>query len=232
MTQKHRREVQARLFKAIEEGDVEAVVELFEIDPDLVSGSNSEGASPLIWAAYYRRGKIVDLLMEHGARPDIFEASALDLNDRVRDLLESDRTLVDRYSFDGWTPLHLAAHFGSVDVLRTLLATGASHQAVSRNSNGNQPLQAAAAGRQVEAVTLLLRVGADPDARSEGGFTALHSAAASGDVELTRTLLEAGATVDVRADGGKTPLELAIEANHTAIVDLLEAAQDGLWNGT
>ena len=223
-TSKNREVARARLFKAIEGGDVDEVRDLLEIDPDLTSARNSEGATPLIWAAYYRQVAIADLLMRQGARPDVFEASALDLNDRLRELLRSDRTLVDSYSFDGWTPLHLAAHFGSLDALRTLLSNGASHRALSHNSNGNQPLQAAAAGRQSDAVAILLEVGADVDAPSEGGFTALHSAAASGDTEITRMLLEAGATVHVRAEGGKTPMELAIEADHTEVVDLLELA--------
>lgn len=224
-TQGDRKEVQARLFKAIEGGDSGAVRELLEIDPSLASAHNSEGASALIWAAYYRQSAISDLLMGNGAQPNVFEASALNLNDRVRELLRSNRTLVDSYSFDGWTPLHLAAHFGSLDALRTLLAHGATHRAISQNSNGNQPLQAATAGRQAEAVAILLEVGADVDAPSEGGFTALHSAAVTGDARMTRMLLDAGATVDVETKGGKTPMEFAIEADHAEIVDLLEAAK-------
>ena len=120
--------------------------------------------------------------------------------------------------------LHLAAHFGSLVAIQTLLSNGASHRAVSHNSDRNQPLQAAAAGRQVDAVGLLLKAGADVGAPSEGGFTALHSAAASGDVRLTRMLLEAGAKVDVKAEGGKTPMELAVEADHAEVVDVLEEA--------
>ncbi len=218
-------EVQARLFKAIEGGDLEEVQGLLEVDPSLASSHNSEGASALVWAGYYRQAAIAELLVAHGARPDIFEASVLDLNDQLKELLRSNRTLVDSYSFDGWTPLHLAAHFGSLDAIRTLLSKGASHRALSHNSDGNQPLQAAAAGRQSDAVAILLEVGADVDAPGGGGFTALHSAAASGDVGLTRILLEAAAKVDVKAKGGKTPVELAIEADHTEVVDMLEAAE-------
>lgn len=218
-------DVQARLFKAIEGGDLDEIQELLEIDPRLASARNPDGASALMWAAYYRQAAIAEVLMNQGLRPNVFEASALNLDDRLKDLLHADRALVDSYSFDGWTPLHLAAHFGSLDALRTLLSNGASHRAVSHNSNGNQPLQAAAAGRQDAAVALLLEVGADVDAPSEGGFTALHSAAASGDVGLTRRLLEAGARVDVEAQGGKTPMELAIESDHGEIVDLLEGAK-------
>ncbi len=217
-------EVRARLFKAIEGGDLEEVRQLLDADPSLSSSLNSEGASALIWAAYYTQPAIAEVLMGHGARPNVFEASALNLNDQLTELLRSDQTLVDGYSFDGWTPLHLAAHFGSLAVIRTLLSNGASHRAVSDISNGNQPLQAAAAGRQGDAAGLLLEVGADVDAPSEVGFTALLSAAANGDVELTRILLEAGAKVDVKALGGKTPLELAIGAGHEEVVDMLEAA--------
>ncbi len=223
-TQEDSGEVQARLFKAIEGGKLEEVRELLEVDPSRASSRNSDGASALIWAAYYRHAAIPELLMGHGARPNVFEASVLDLNNQLKDLLRSDRTLVDSYSFDGWTPLHLAAHFGNLVAIQTLLSNGASHRAVSHNSNGNQPLQAAAAGRQVDAVGLLLKAGADVEAPSEAGFTALHSAAASGDVRLTRMLLEAGAKVDRKAKGGKTPMELAVEADHAEVVEVLEAA--------
>ncbi len=223
-TQEDSGEVQARLFKAIEGGKLEEVRELLEVDPSRASSHNSDGASALIWAAYYRHAAIAELLMGQGARPNVFEASVLNLSDQLQKRLRSDRTLVDSYSFDGWTPLHLAAHFGSLDAIRTLLANGASHQAVSHNSEGNQPLQAAAAGRQVDAVGLLLEVGAEVDAPSEVGFTALHSAAASGDVGLTRMLLQAGAKVDGKAKGGKTPVELAIEADHAEVIEMLEAA--------
>ncbi|MFQ6013227.1 MAG: ankyrin repeat domain-containing protein [Thermoplasmata archaeon] len=218
--------MRARLFKAIEGGEGEEVRNLLSVDADLALARNAEGASALIWAAYYRQPAICELLMHHGARPDIFEASALNLNDRVKELLHADPTLVAGYSFDGWTPLHLAAHFGSLEVLRTLLANGARHQAVSRNNNGNQPLQAAAAGRQAETVAILLQVGADVDAPSEGGFTALHVAAANGDMEMARMLLEAGATIEMRTMGGKTPLELATESNHEEVVAILEAAKE------
>ncbi len=223
-TQEDSGEVQARLFKAIEGGKLEEVRELLEVDPSRGSSHNSDGASALIWAAYYRHAAIAELLMGHGARPNVFEDSVLNLSEQLQKLLRSDRTLIDSYSFDGWTPLHLAAHFGSLDAIRTLLATGASHQAVSHNSEGNQPLQAAAAGRQVGAVGLLLEAGAEVDAPSEVGFIALHSAAASGDVRLTRMLLQAGAKVDGKAKGGKTPVELAVEADHAEVIEMLEAA--------
>ncbi len=95
---------------------------------------------------------------------------------------------MSRYSFEGWTPLHFAAHFGQLDAMRILMSNGASHRAISKNSNANQPFQAAAAGRQTEALKLLLKAGAEADARSHGGFTALQIAAANDRCEFQRLM--------------------------------------------
>jgi uncharacterized protein len=214
----------AKLFQAIEAGDTETVRVLLESDPTLVSVRRKDGISALTWAAYYRKPAICDLFLVQGAKPDVFEAATLGLTERVDALVHSDRSLVERYSADGWTALHLAAHFGHVETMRALLASGADHRAVSRNSNGNQPLQAAAAGGSTAAVELLLRAGADPNHKSHGAYTALDIAAQQGNLGMLRALLAAGADVNTATDTGKTPLDFAIEANHEAAVDLLEGA--------
>jgi uncharacterized protein len=222
-----------RLFKAIESGNVDNVRELIGDNPKLVSARNKDGASALIWATYYRAKPIYELLLSRGIKPDIFEASALGLTERVADLVRADRGLVDRYSFDGWTPLHLAAHFGRVEAMRVLLSNGADHRTISRNSNRNQPLQAAAANRQTEAVELLLKAGAEVDARSHGGFTALHIAAANGVPRMVEDLLAAGADPKAKTEGGKSPADFAVEGDHSEVVDLLDRATDPeRWAGT
>jgi len=213
-----------KLFKAIESGRVDEVRELLETDPKLASARNKDGASALTWATYYRHKGISDLMLATGLKADIFEASALGLKDRVQDLVKADRAGVGRYSFDGWTPLHLAAHFGRLEVMRILLSNGADHRAVSRNSNRNQPLQAAAANRQTEAVELLLKAGADVDARSHGDFTALHIAAANGVTRMVEALLNAGADVGAKTEEGKMPMDFAVDGDHSEMVALLERA--------
>src|SRR3989442_10926155 len=118
-----------KLFKAIEAGKLDEVRELIETDPKLASARNKDGASALTWAAYYRHKPICDLLLAAGLKADIFEASALGLKDRVEDLVKADRTAIGRDSFDGWTPLHLAAHFGRPEGMRILLSTRADPHA-------------------------------------------------------------------------------------------------------
>ena len=69
------------------------------------------------------------------------------------------------------------------------------------------PLAVAAIHGQVEAVNLLLREGADVNAKHPDGNTALHAAAFFGRPEVVKVLLEHGADVAARNEEGRTPLE-------------------------
>ncbi len=146
--------------------------------------------------------------------PDIFEATALGDADRVAWLLSQNPRLVNEFSSDGWTPLHLAAHFGRVELASLLLSKGARVEAVAKNGIANQPLQAAVAGRRPELVRLLIAAGADVEHQSHGGFTAAHIAAENDDVEVLKQLRAAGANLGITTAGGKTPSEVAADGGH------------------
>ena len=138
-------------------------------------------------------------------------------------LLAANRALVSAVSSDGWTPLHLAAHFGRAEAVRLLLNKGAKADARSTNAMRNTPLHAAAAGRAAGVTTLLLDHGANVNARQHGGWTPLHAAAQNGDQELARILVEAGADINARADNRQSPLDLALTKGQQAMVEWLEA---------
>jgi ankyrin repeat protein len=138
-------------------------------------------------------------------------------------LLTGNRSLASAVSTDGWTPLHLAAHFGRADAVRVLINKGADVAARSANAMANMPLHAAAAGRSAEVAKLLMERGAGPNARQNGGWTPLHAAAQNGDTELARALAEGGADVNIRADNQQTPLDLALTKGQQAMVELLES---------
>ncbi|HEV2201357.1 MAG TPA: ankyrin repeat domain-containing protein [Bryobacteraceae bacterium] len=53
---------------------------------------------------------------------------------RIEALLARHRSLVNAVSSDGWTPLHLAAHFGRREAARALMNKGADVSARSVNS--------------------------------------------------------------------------------------------------
>jgi uncharacterized cupin superfamily protein len=62
----------------------------------------------------------------------------------------------------GWTPLHLAAHYGQLEVVKLLVARGADVNAVARNGIANRPLGAAEAGSRSAVVAFLKEHGARP----------------------------------------------------------------------
>src|SRR5580692_4229807 len=61
---------------------------------------------------------------------------------QVEALLTGNRSLVAAISSDGWTPLHLAAHFGRNEAARVLINKGADVSARSGNAMANTPLHA------------------------------------------------------------------------------------------
>src|ERR1700693_1771941 len=151
----------------------------------------------------------------------IFAAAIQGDTGALETLLAANRPLVSAVSSDGWTPLHLAAHFGKQEAVRLLLNKGAKADARSTNAMLNTPLHAAAAGRAAGGGTLLLAHGAAVNARQQGGWTPLHAAAQNGDIELARTLVEGGADVNARADNRQSPLDLALTKGQQAMVDWL-----------
>ena len=210
-------------FDAIRAGDQAAVVRMLDADSGLLNATDENGLGAFTAARYARQDAIARLLLDRGAQLDICAASMAGVEERVRELLADDRKRVSTYSHDGWTPLHLAAFFGNKGCADALLEHGADVHARGRNAMQNQPLHAAAAGRQPDVAAVLLAAGADANARQAGGFTPLHSAAQNGDVETATLLLERGAVPGTRADNNQTPLDLALTRGHQSIVDLFDS---------
>jgi ankyrin repeat protein len=158
------------LVDAAKTGDEARVRELLAADPRLAVQRLPTGESPLMAALYRGHLAIVDVLVELGAEVDVFAAAA---TGRLPELAEAlgQPGAISAYSYDGWTPLHLAAFFGQLDAARLLVEAGADLQAVSRNSNANTPLHAATAGKHQAVALMLLEQGADPAVADGGGYT-------------------------------------------------------------
>ena len=140
----------------------------------------------------------------------------------AKTLLDANPDQVNAADEHGWTPLHLAAHYGFRDVAELLLAAGADANGRSVNAMANTPLHAAAAGQQADLALLLLESGADLNAAQHGGFTALHAAAQNGQIELVKLLLARGADPAAQTDGGRTARDFAADGAHAAVLEVLD----------
>src|SRR5260370_29742292 len=156
-------------FDASRASDYAKAAQMIEADPGLLNAPDASGLRPFTVARYTRQDAIAQLLLDKGAELDISAAAMAGVGERIVNLLAGDRTLVGNYSHDGWTPLHLAAFFGHDTCAEILLANGADVHSRSRNSMQNTPLHAAAAGRPLDGITVLLAHGAAVNGRQHCG---------------------------------------------------------------
>jgi ankyrin repeat protein len=219
----------ADFFEAIRKGDQKAVDAAIARNPRLANARDKNGRSAVLAAAYAGHGRLAEHLADKAGREGlgIFDAAAAGEAAAVQFRLENGVDIEDR-SDDGYTALHLAAHFGRLEVARLLLNRGADPNAVAANQSRVTPLHSAVAGRHRDLASLLLALGSSANAVQQGGWTPLHAAAQNGDDDVVGMLLLRGADASRPADDGRTPAEMAAEKGHAALAELLrEAARDG-----
>ncbi|MDQ3874973.1 MAG: ankyrin repeat domain-containing protein [Actinomycetota bacterium] len=176
-------------------------------------------------ALYEGREEEAERLRPPDERLTLAEAAAFGRLARMEDLLSQDAVLVNSYTPDGFTPLHLGVFGRHVDAVRLLLERGADVEAMSQNAFVRvRPLGTAAFVRETAIARLLLDQGADPNGAGEGGFRPLHTAAQNGDADFTRLLLDHGADPSVAADDGRTPADVARDAGHASLVATLRGS--------
>src|SRR3974390_3064678 len=196
-------------FSAIHDNDRARVEQMLAAEPNLAKSHNSNGVSALMQARYEGRHEIVELLRSKAGELDVFAAGTLGDVPRLRALLAGRAGLARTYSTDGFTALHLATFFGQLEAAEELLRQGADVNAIASNNMRVAVINSAAASGRADVVKLVLRAGADPNARQMMGYTALHAAAARDNVEMVKDLLDAGADPSLTNDEGKTAADKA-----------------------
>lgn len=93
-----------------------------------------------------------------------------------------------------------------------------------RDLLGDTPLHVASQMGDIEAVQVLLRAGADPDALGDRGRTAIFC---TDSVSVLGILIEAGANVQHRDDEGKTVLDVAKLLDRGEIIEYLSRRSSG-----
>ncbi|XP_029393230.1 serine/threonine-protein kinase TNNI3K isoform X4 [Mus pahari] len=124
-----------------------------------------------------------------------------------------------RLTRNGFPALHLAVYKDSLELITSLLHSGADVQQVGYG--GLTALHIAAIAGYPEAVEVLLQHGANVNVQDAVFFTPLHIAAYYGHEQVTSVLLKFGADVNVSGEVGDRPLHLASAKGFFNIVKLL-----------
>ena len=182
--------------------EIERLQKLLRDSPDLINAQETDGRTPLHFAAGRNQLKVAKFLLENKADPNI----------------------VTR---DNRTPLYWAVEKESVDMVESLL----SHRA-DPNRGGSKPLCLAAEHGLKAIAEKLLDAKANVNDTQKFGYTALHFAVQNGHKSLAELLLSRGADLNPHLvnlgqpgfDSGQmnaTPLHLAVLNNRPILLDLL-----------
>ncbi len=234
------------IIAAATRGDLEEVKALLAVDRSLASAPNMFGATALHAAYYSARFKIVGVLLyarlQNGCELDAFLAAELGLAGMLSEWLQRAPALAVERTPAGFTALHGACYWGSLETARLLLDHGADVNAPTSDPFLQiHPLGCAVATADVPnpsqhesvvlgLVDLLLDRGADVNSRRRDGMTALHSAAYRGHLRVIRRLLERGADPTIKAHNdagphaGQSAADTAATLGHAEAAEMLRTA--------
>ena len=210
------------LFEAIKAGNAAQAARIATEDRTALDARDANGASPILVAVYYQKLDIATTLADAKGEIDMFEASALGRVDRIKQLLRNNPSLASANSPDGFPAVGLAAFFGHLDAVRTLIAAGANIHAAATNAFKVQAIHAAVASKNIEIVRAVLEAGADPNAAQQQGFRPVHEAGNTGNRELAELLLKYGADPTLKGDNGKNAIDIARDKGHADLAAWLE----------
>ena len=236
----------ASLVEAAKSGDGAAAIAMVK-DKAGVNVAEKDGTTPLHWAVYHNDVPLIDALLKAGAKAAVandygstpLSEAAIAGNPEVIGKLLKAGADPNAENADGQTPLMVIARTRNVAAATELLRRGAKVDQVER-WHGQTALMWAAAESQPDMVKLLIKHGANVNARSKlndwermvtaepraqmrlvGGLTPLLYAARQGCMDCVKYLIEGRADVNLEDPEGVTPLIVAVTNFHFDIAKYL-----------
>jgi ankyrin repeat protein len=247
----------ASLNSAIKAGQRAAAIEMIAKKAD-VNASESDGTTPLLWAAALDDTDLAARLMKAGAKPNVrnqlgdmpLAEAAFHANTEMLQALLNAGADPNAIGPDGQTALMLISRTANVTAAKLLIEKGAKVN-VKETQRGQTPLMWAAAASQAPMMRELLGRGAEVDAKTDadlmtplvspepraiprppGGMTALLFAVREGCMDCVKALLEKGAKIDLPDPEGVTPLISAVFNAHFDVAKYLieQGANINRWD--
>ena len=211
------------ILDAIKVSDNGKITQIINDNSTIADIKTEQGISLLQFAAYCRNKTAIEILRNHKQKElDIFEATSIGDIYTVSRLIIKNPKLINSFSADGFTPLGLASFFGYTDIVKLLLGNDVNPNIAANNQFKVAPIHSACAISNYEIADLLIKNGADVNAKQMQGVTPLHSAAHNGRNELVKLLIESGADINAKMDNGQTPLFMAEEKGFKETAELIK----------
>jgi len=210
------------LVNLIKTGDNDRLIEIMNDSPSIADMKTEQGISLLQLAAYCRNRSAIDVLKKYKRELTIFEAASTADIATVSKLIDQNPDQANSFSPDGFTALGLASFFGHLEIVKLLLSKNADPNLAANNQFKVAPIHSACAVSNYDITEILIKNGADVNARQMEGVTPLHSAAHNGQTKLVKLLIDNGADINSKMDNGQTPLFMAEEKNFSETAALIK----------
>lgn len=161
---------------------------------------NVNGETSLHVAVKKNHPKLVKLMLENGALPNIFSDENCE------------------------SALHFAIRNDSEEIIKILVSQNIAFQNVDFNlktTAGDSPLSLALTLKRHDIVPLLIKGGSNVNAKNKDGLTLLHQAILNKSPETAIFLIKTGAHIEESTPEGESPLILAIREECEEVVDML-----------
>ncbi|XP_061445700.1 inversin isoform X2 [Rhineura floridana] len=205
---------------AVADGNVAVVDLLTSYEGCNVTSYDNLFRTPLHWAALLERNKFGTIPSDSQGATPLHYAAQSNFAETVEAFLKH-ASVKDDSDLEGRTSFMWAAGKGSNDVIQTMLNLKLDIDINMADKYGGTALHAAALSGHVSTVQLLLKHDAHVDATDVMKHTPLFRACEMGHKEVIQTLIKGGARVDLVDQGGHSPLHWAALGGNPDVCQIL-----------